>query len=131
MAIPIVMDGATYPNIHIVSLKRSFQVLDGENAGRVMTGEMDRDIIGTYYNYSCEVDASSADRTEYDNFYDVISAPVDSHEITVPYGQSTITFKAYVTNGDDNLLALFDNESDWSGLSFNFIAMAPQRRPSE
>lgn len=130
MPIPIIMDGVQYPNIHIVSLKRSFQVLDGENAGRVMTGEMDRDIIGTYYNYACEIDASSADRAEYDNFYDIISAPVNSHEITVPYGQKTITFQAYVTNGEDNLAAMYD-ENEWGELSFNFIAMAPYRRPEE
>ena len=124
------MDGTEYPNIHVVSLKRSFQVLDGENAGRVMTGEMDRDIIGTYYNYSCEIDASAADREEYDNFYEAISAPVDSHEITLPYAQETITFSAYVTNGEDELISMYaDNE--WGNLSFNFIAMAPHRRPAE
>lgn len=129
MAVPIVMDGIEYPNIHVVSLKRSFQVLDGENAGRVMTGEMDRDIIGTYYNYACEIDASGADREEYDSFYEAISAPVDSHEITAPYGQGSINFRAYVTNGEDNLIAMYE-ENEWSGLSFNFIAMEPQRRPA-
>ena len=130
MANVLIMDGVIYPNIHIVSLKRSFQVLDGENAGRVMTGEMDRDIIGTYYNYACEIDASGADRAEYDRFYEEISAPVDSHMITVPYGQSTMTFKAYVASGDDVLFAMYD-DNEWSNLSFNFIAMAPQRRPTE
>lgn len=125
---PLVMDGKTYPNIHIVSLKRSFQILDGENAGRVMTGEMDRDVIGTYYNYSCEIDASAADREEYDRFYEELTAPVDSHEITVPYGQRSITFRAYVTNGEDNLLSMFD-QNEWEALSVNFIAMDPYRRP--
>lgn len=130
MSIPITMDGVEYPNIHVVSIKRSFQVLDGENAGRVMTGEMDRDIIGTYYNYSCEIDASAADRAEYDEFYEAISAPVDSHEIVMPYAQQTISFSAYVTNGEDELLSMFD-DNEWGNLSFNFIAMAPQRRPAE
>lgn len=130
MAIPITMDGVEYPNIHVVSLKRSFQVLDGENAGRVMTGEMDRDIIGTYYNYSCEIDASAADRAEYDNFYEAISAPVDSHQIAMPYAQGSIVFSAYVTNGDDELLSMFDG-NEWGNLAFNFIAMAPYRRPAE
>ena len=32
------LDGKAYPNLHVVSLKRSFSVLDGDNAGRVMTG---------------------------------------------------------------------------------------------
>ena len=41
------LDGKAYYNLHVVSCKRSFSVLDGDNAGRVMTGAMTRDIIGT------------------------------------------------------------------------------------
>ncbi len=130
MATPIKMDGVEYPNLHVTGLRRNFQILDGENAGRVMTGEMDRDIIGTYYNYSCEIDASAADRAEYDRFYENISAPVDSHELTLPYAQQTLTFNAYVTNGEDELVSIY-TDNEWANLSFNFIAMAPQRRPTE
>lgn len=128
MRVPLIIDGTQYRNIHIVSLKRSFSVLDGENAGRVMTGEMDRDIIGTYYNYAAEVDADNATPEEYDSFYDVISAPLDCHTIVVPYAQGTLEFDAYITNGEDELLAAFDDITNWGGLSFNFIAMSPQRR---
>lgn len=129
MSYVLTVDGVAYPNIHITSLKRSFSVLDGENVGRVMTGKMERDIIGTYYNYSAEVDAGCASKAEYDRFYQVISAPVDSHSIVVPYGQSTLTFAAYVSNGDDNLISAYPDGNTWSGLSFNFIAMQPQRTP--
>ena len=127
---PITLDGVTYPHIHITSLKRSFSVLDGENAGRVMTGTMERDVIGTYYNYAVEIDADGADREEYDNFYEVISAPADSHLLVVPYAQTTLTFDAYVSNGEDELLFMDDDENVWGGLSFNFIAMAPARTPT-
>lgn len=129
MGYALTVDGIEYPNIHLVSIKRSFSVLDGENAGRVMTGKMERDIIGTYYNYSAEVGSDSASREEYDKFYEVISAPVDSHIIVVPYAQGTMTFEAYVSNGDDNLLTAYGGENEWGELSFNFIAMEPQRTP--
>lgn len=129
MQIPLTVDGVEYKNIHIASLKRSFSVLDGENAGRVMTGEMDRDIIGTYYNYAAEIDADGATREEYDSFYEVISAPVDSHTLIVPYAQGTLEFEAYITNGSDDLLASYE-ENEWGNLEFNFIAMSPQRRPT-
>lgn len=125
----ITLDGVQYPHIHIVSIKRSFSVLDGENAGRVMTGRMERDIIGTYYNYSAEVDSDEASKEEYDRFYEAISAPVDSHLIVVPYGQTTLTFDAYVSNGEDELLSSYDDDNTWGGLTFNFIAMEPQRTP--
>lgn len=129
MGYALTVDGIEYPNIHLVSIKRSFSVLDGENAGRVMTGKMERDIIGTYYNYSAEVDSDSASREEYDKFYEVISAPVDSHIIVAPYAQGTMTFEAYVSNGDDNLLTAYGGKNEWGELSFNFIAMEPQRTP--
>ena len=67
------LDGKAYFNLHVVSCKRSFSVLDGDNAGRVMTGAMTRDIIGTYYNYSLEIDPVSSDPEEYDDFYESIS----------------------------------------------------------
>ena len=124
---PITLDGVTYSTLHVTSLKRNFSVLDGENAGRVQTGEMQRDIIGTFYNYSVELDPDAASKADYDAFYEVISAPVDSHELVVPYGQTTLTFQAYVTNGADALLDMSQSANRWGGLSFNFIAMSPQR----
>lgn len=124
------IDGVPYPGVNVLSLKRSFNVLDGENAGRVMDGSMKRDIIGTYYSYSMEVTSDYSDLGEYDALYEVISAPVDSHTIEVPYGQGTLVFEAYVSNGDDDLLHKRDKFNKWNNLRFNFIAMDPQRRPS-
>lgn len=124
------LDGKEYPNLHVVSLKRSFSVLDGDNAGRVMTGAMTRDIIGTYYNYSMEIDPVSSDLSEYDEFYEAISAPVDSHVLTVPYAQGTVTFDAYVANGEDELASKYGSRNEWQNLTINFIAMKPKRKPA-
>ena len=123
------LDGKAYFNLHVVSCKRSFSVLDGDNVGRVMTGAMTRDIIGTYYNYSLEIDPVSSDPEEYDDFYESISAPVDSHVLTVPYAQGTMTFDAYVANGDDELVSRYGDRSEWQNLSINFVAMKPKRVP--
>lgn len=124
----LTLDGVEYPNLHIVSLKRSFSVLDGDNAGRVMTGAMVRDIIGTYYNYSLEIDPVGTDPGEYDAFYESISAPVDSHALVVPYAQGTLEFEAYVSNGEDSLVSMY-GFNEWGNLTFNFIAMQPKRTP--
>ena len=56
------VDGVEYQNIHVLSVKRSFAVLDGDNVGRTLDGAMQRDIIGTYYNYSLEIDPARAVR---------------------------------------------------------------------
>ena len=124
---PLKMDGVVYSTLHVTKLTRNFQVLDGENAGRVQSGAMVRDIIGTFYHYSVEIDPDAASREDYDSFYEAISAPVDSHTLEVPYGQTTLVFEAYVTQGSDELVFMEDEANRWENLSFNFIAMAPQR----
>ena len=94
------LDGKAYPNLHVVSLKRSFSVLDGDNAGRVMTGAMTRDIIGTYYNYSLEIDSVTSNPEEYDEFY------------------------------DDELASIYAGKNSWQNLTVNFVAMKPKRTPA-
>ena len=126
----LILDGTEYKNIHVIDIKRTFSVTDGENAGRLaISGKMIRDIIGTFYNYQFSINADKATRAEYDEFYETISAPVDSHEIVVPYAQGTMTFDAYITGGSDSLLKITDTENKWNNLSFNIIAMEPQRTP--
>lgn len=124
---------SVYYNVRIPEkgIKRKFTVLDDESSGRIQTGGMHRSIIGTFYNYTIVFDTSELSRSEYDQLYETLSAPVDSHVITVPYGQSTLTFDAYVTEGEDVIEKIKrgdnSNENDWTGLSVQFIAMEPQR----
>lgn len=130
MKIPVFsVDGVEYPGVNVISLERTGAVLDGSNAGRTMDGAMKRDIIGTYYNFNLELTSDYSDLEQYDALYEVITAPVDSHTITMPYGQGTITFEAYVANVTDNLLHRRERFSKWNNMKVNFIAMEPQRRP--
>lgn len=122
------VDGVEYPGVNVASLKRTFAVLDGDNAGRTMDGAMQRDIIGTYYNYSLELDSDYSSPEEYDALYEVLSAPVNKHTLVVPYAQGTMTFEAYVANGEDELFHMYRDLNKWDNLSINFVAMAPQRR---
>jgi len=125
----IEVDGKKY-EVYDTKITRGFQILDGDNVGRLMNGSMERDVIGTYYNYTWEL--SPCDYEEYDELYEILSAPVDSHIITVPYGRnSTKTYEAYVTSGQDELVRVDDNGNNyWEGLSIQFIATDPARRPS-
>ena len=49
--------------------------------------------------------------------------------LTVPYAQGTMTFDAYVANGDDELAGSYDGRNDWGNLTINFVAMKPKRTP--
>ena len=114
--------------VNVIKLERGFSVTDTENSGRTQDFSMHRDVAGTFYNYTLEVEPESEHRADYDTFYNIISAPVESHRMIFPYGQETLEFKAYVTQGKDSLKRI-DGKNLWSGLSVNFVAMAPQRRP--
>ena len=87
---------------------------------------MQRSIIGTYYNYTIELDTSRMDKDDYDAMYDVLSAPVDYHELVVPFGQTTLMFDAYITSGTDNLKQISPTGNVWEGLTLNFITIEPQ-----
>lgn len=96
------MDGRAY-NVEVESdsLERSFAVTDTDQSGRTMDYTMERDVIGTFYNYAMKVYPKDGDTASYDAFYDAVSDPNrDSHEMTFPYGQETLTFRAYVTQGN-------------------------------
>ena len=124
------LDGVSY-NVFVPEngIRRSGKILDGENAGRTPSGVMIRDIIGTYYNYSMDIDTQQTDVAEYDTLYEVLTAPVDYHVIVVPYGQGTLTFNAYVTSAEDTLITMADGVNRWGGLTISFVAMKPQRTP--
>ena len=124
------IDGKEY-NVTVPAggIQRSFSVLDTDKSGRSQSGDMIRDIIGTYYNYSIEINTKMLNYDEYDQLYEIISSPTEYHILTVPYGQTTLTFKAYVKSGSDSFdVKGKDGKIRWKGLKLNFIAMSPQRR---
>lgn len=121
------IDGKTY-NVEILSIKRKFSVLDSDKSSRSIAGDMTRSIIGTYYNYTVQIDTDRLSRAEYDTLYEILSAPQESHTVVLPYGQTTITQKMYVTGGEDTLL-IDDAGNVWSGMSIDFVAISAKRKP--
>lgn len=128
MSALFLLDGKAYDVfVPTEGLKRSFQVLDGENTGRTLAGVMFRDIIGTYYNYEVTILPRNGNLQAYDSFYEVISAPTEFHTMTFPYGQETLTFQAYVASGQDAIKRISNGKTYWTGLSLQFVAKKPQR----
>lgn len=126
----ITMDGTLYRvRVKYQSLERSFRLLSGENAGAMKTGREERDLLGTAYSYEMQVEPDPAYPADYDAFYEAISAPVESHTITLPYGQSTITYRARVESGRDISLGKLGGIQRWTGLTVSFLYLYPQRLP--
>lgn len=124
----ITVDGVDYHvRLPYSSLQRSFSLIEGQSAGTMQDLSTTRDVIATRYSYSLQIQPDPAYRSEYDSLFEVLSAPVDSHEVTMPYGQTTITFVAGVQSGSDTFGGVIGGENAWSGMSITFTPIAPQR----
>lgn len=127
---PIKIDGQTFPGIHVMKIKRSAKVLDTDLTERVQNGDMDRDVVGTFYNYSMEIDSDDATPEVYDAFYELITSPDEFHDVEIPYGQGVLAQKMYVSGAEDELLAMLSHQNRWGNHTVNFIAKSPTRRPT-
>lgn len=127
----VILDGTSYSLfVRYETLGRSFHLDDGDNASYMLSGLYQRDLIGTYYDYTMEVEPDPKHPEDYDSFFDAITAPVPSHTITLPYGQSTITYDAMVTSGSDLYRGVVAGKSRWGGLQVQFTAQKPQKEPT-
>ena len=98
-----------------------------ENIGTTMDLKKHYDIRGTYYDYEIELATSHMNVADYDNLYQDLTAPVGIHNITVPYGQTTMTFEARVSVANDSLIKSFNNFKKWGSLKITCEALSPQR----
>lgn len=124
----IVMDGVEYQiPIEYPSLSRSFGFLEGRNAGVMQSGLETLDTIGTKIGYSLHIPAQHRNPTAYDAFFEAISSPNREHYVTLPYGQSTISFMAKVEGGSDVMFDPYLDKRRWGDLNVTFTPLSPQR----
>ena len=124
----IVVDGVEY-RVRVVyeSLSRSFSIVEGPNGGTAITARTIRDIIGTKYDYEMRVEPDLRYPEDYDAFYEVISAPVESHMVEMPYGSGVMKFEAMIVSGEDTYAGILINRNAWKGLRVQFKPILPQR----
>ncbi len=120
------IDGRGFSGVGVESLKRSFRIPDGTNAGDMLSGDYERDLVGTYYDYDLVITTSDLAVNEYDALFEALSAPVNSHTVEMPYGMDSITFEAMIEGGDDELIPM-DDGTWWGNLNVTIRAKKPQR----
>lgn len=125
MAKTIVIDGKSYA-VRITELKRTADILD-KYAERDETGELHREVIGTFYNYQLKIGVKMGERDLYNELFDVLSAPVESHRVELPHDH--VEFEGYFSSIADNIKLVDDDGFDANGLSCKLTAMKPRRTP--
>ena len=118
-------------DVAISKYNRNFNVLDGENAGRVMTGRMVRDIIGTYIGHKITVFRRGDNYAGLDELWDYLVAHSVDDSITLEAadGQTTISYEAYYTSASQDIEQVINGVNCWGEIEINFIPMEAQVTP--
>ena len=122
----ITIDGIGY-KIGIIKVTRK-ATINYENHGTTLDGIEHADPLGTYYDYEVTINTLALNVAEYDSLYEVLTAPVEYHFVTLPYGQESISFRARIKLSSDNINANYKNFRSWTGLKITFEAIEPQRQ---
>ncbi|MCM1219698.1 MAG: hypothetical protein NC321_16105 [Clostridium sp.] len=125
----IIVDGE-YFDIPMVSLKRRADFLD-KFAERVEIGDLERELIGVYYNFDLTVGTSSDfGDTDYDFFWDFMTRPVDFVDISLPVKGGYYSFRGYISSVSDEYKKILDNEAEFTGFTCKMTAKMPARVPA-
>lgn len=126
------INGEVFDNdVAIKEYEMNFNVLDGENTGRVLSGDMERDIIGTYIGHKVTV-FNGKGQAGFDRLVDYLiahSIDKDGVLLEAAYGQKSMSYQAYYTVGTVKLPFSDGSMNYWDALEINFIPMSPQVRP--
>lgn len=94
-------------------------------AERTEAYDLERELVGLFVNYRVTI-GNIQNATQRQNFMNKIRKVVPFHTVTMPFNNSTITFKCYITGVTMELLHLGTNENVWGGFEVRFIAKSPQ-----
>ena len=90
---------------------------------------MIRDIIGTFISYTAVFEVKSGSVAEYDDMVATLSQPVDYIPVVMPYGQGTLSFDAYITKVEDELITNIGGVRRWGHCTVTFTPVRAQIRP--
>ena len=118
-------------DVAISAYARNFNVVDGSNAGRTMSGLMTRDIIGTYVGHTITVFRRGNNYAGLDAFWDYLVAHSvdDSVLLEAADGQTAISYQAYYTSGTQALDYVSGGVNYLGEISVSFVPIDARVKP--
>lgn len=120
----IIIDGQTY-NIGVYAeIKQSADFLD-KYANRVESGDLQRELIGVYFNFSNIKFEPQTDRNyeEFERLWDKLTEPEEFHDIRI----ANFEFRAYFNNVSRVIYGYSNNRAFKKDMTVNFTAKKPAR----
>lgn len=121
----IIIDDIKY-NIRVKKgVERTADFLD-KSATRVQSGELKRELIGVFFNYSKIrfEKQTDANYDEYIRLYDKLTEPTEFHSVSI----GNFSFIAYFNGVSDKIYLYKNGKTYFEELTVNFTAKLPARR---
>lgn len=120
----LLIDGIKYNIRVLIGVKREVQFLD-KSAERTEDGDLDRELIGVYFNYKSIKFEPQTDNNydEYNRLHNKLSEPAEFHDITI----ANFSFRAYFSSISDEVYFFKNNRAYFKDLTVNFTAKIPAR----
>lgn len=123
----IQLDGTTYRvRVEYDTYIESFRLVEGINAGDMISNRHERDLSGTASTYEMLVRADPRYPLDFDSFFSTIRSPVDSHLVTVYDGQGLLTYESMIQGGSRILKGTVGGIRRWDVCPVQFVPLAPQ-----
>ncbi len=126
----LIIDGIDFSDLLIeYDIEEAFELVEGEASVRTQSGRDWYDIFGTRYMHTLSILRNdSVSPEKWDEFYRIISSPVDFHTVEVDHEQGSITYDAHIYKGARKLLRVTGGKKIWSDMTITLKAAEPQRR---
>lgn len=123
----ICIDGKSY-NVPLVSIKRNFDVLDKFAERNEENGDMLREILGVYANYTLCFGIIEDDDL-YESLIDKLTEPEEFHKFSIPTTRGLFEFNGYISQVSDEVLRIYEDTATFQNLTCRFTMKKPFRTP--
>lgn len=118
-------------DVAISTYNRSFNVLDGDNAGRVLSGRMIRDVIGTYLGHKISSVSRGDNYEGLDTFWDYLyqHSVDDSVMLELRADRQPSPTEAYYTSASQDMEKVEGSVNYWGEIEVSFVPIDAQVKP--
>lgn len=121
-------------DVLVTEISENFSILYSENTGRTMSqgAGMTLDPLGTFFNHKVTFQRKQGFEKQYDDLWDFVSIPrYDGIDVEIVHNQTTLKYKAYISQGERALKRIDPKTSKvyWDKFSLNIVPMSAQVLP--